>query len=211
MGAEAEGHHLPLFSSVSKTCYGVTTPYEREENTMSTTLNRPTETQTHATWPQPPINLPSPMPPAITQLDRTILLAMHAAIAFGLIVTAPTIPATPDARVFIDLAVLAFIATPGIVMAALNVPHRNWWAAAAPLVSAAYLWLPSITSGSVYADADLISIIMLAGVAPLLSVFAPFILLGRSNAQPWTLAGYGFAVIAAPAVVYAALAYPLIG
>lgn len=182
---------------------------------MSTTLNRPTTTDwttetTQTGWNFPPVYVAQPPPNALSSLDRTILLAVHAVVALGIMATMPIIPATPSVRVFIDLGVLAYLAAPAVVMAACTARYRTWWAVAGPMASALYLWLPSTVSGSVYADAHILAIVALTLFAPLLSVIAPFVLLAQSDARPWTLAGYGIAVIAAPALVYASLAYPLI-
>lgn len=175
---------------------------------MTTTLDHNTTNPYVKHWPQ--LYATEPVPTTISREDRTVLLTMHAVLTFGLIVSLPLIPVTPDARVFLDLGLVAFIATPGILLAAFATPGRAWWAVAGPMVAAMYLWLPSATLGSIYADAHIVSIVALIVFAPLMHVIAPLMVLGRSQARPWQLAGYGLATVAAPAVVYASLAYPLV-
>lgn len=180
---------------------------------MSTTLTTtpPATDWTPATsWPPPPAHAPQALPkPFFAREDRTVLLAMHAMVTFGLIISVPLISAPADVQVFLGLGVAAFIALPGILLAAFRIPGSAWWAAAGPLVAATYFWLPSISSGSLYADAHLVSIVALLVFAPLFQVVAPMTLLGQRRASAWTLVLCGLGVIAAPAVVYASLAYPL--
>lgn len=183
---------------------------------MSTTLNRPT-TENWAPWSQDyprtgqvPVYTVPPQPGTLSNLDRTILLAAHAMIALVTMAIVPVLQVTPSARVFIDLGVLAYLATPAIIMAAFRTPHRTWWVVAAPLISAFYLWLPSAVAGSVYADAHILAITALTVFAPVLNVVAPLMMIAQSDARPWPLAAYGIAAIAAPGIVYAALSYPLI-
>lgn len=177
---------------------------------MSATLSHDTQPQSIGHWPQPPVYVPEPLPTTISREDRTVLLAMHAVLTFGAIISIPLIPVTPDSRVFLDLAVVALIAVPGVLLAAFASPGRTWWAVAGPMVAATYLWLPSATYGSIYADAHPLSIIALVVFAPLVHLSAPLLLLGRAQARPWPLVGMAFGVIASPAVVYASVAYPLV-
>lgn len=182
---------------------------------MSTTLNHPTPTDwttetTQNGWNFPPVHVPRRLPNALNSLDRTILLTIHAVVALGIMATMPIIPATPGARVLIDLGVLAYLAVPAVVMAACKTRHRTWWAVVGPMASALYLWLPSTAAGSVHADAHIVAIVGLATIAPLLNVIAPFILIAQSDARPWPLAGYGFAALGATGLVYASVAYPVV-
>lgn len=181
---------------------------------MSTTLNRPTYDWTAETtpngWNFPPVYTVPEAPASLSALDRRILLATHALGAFVLMSTIPMAAVSADMRVVLDLAVIAYLVIPGIVMAALNTPGREWWTIAAPLVSALYLWLPSTAAGSVHVDAHLLLVVGLATFAPVLNVIAPFVLLAQSNARPWTLAGYGLAAVGAVGLVYASIAYPVV-
>lgn len=181
---------------------------------MSTTLNHHAhEWNTERTpngWNFPPIyTVPEP-PSTLTALDRKILLTLHAIGAFIIMAAVPLTTIDPNLRVGMDLAVIAYLVVPAIIMAGTSVPGRTWWTIAAPLVSALYLWLPSTAAGSVHADAHIVAIVGLATIAPLLNVIAPFILIAQSDARPWPLAGYGLAALGATGLVYASVAYPVV-
>lgn len=141
--------------------------------------------------------------------DRTVFLALHVLAVIGVACSVPLTGATPTLRALLDFLLLAMVAAPAVVLAICEVHGRTWWAAATPLASAVYVWLPSADHGSIYADADITVLAGLLFFGPLLSVIAPAVLLARSQAGPWVLTAHGLATVLAPAVVYAALAYPL--
>lgn len=176
---------------------------------MSTTLTQPTPDTLGTTE-----GAPGARPQALSSADGSALLATHALVVLAFALLTPALVVSPDQRAYADLLLLALIAVPAIVLATQRSPHRMWWVVGAPLASAAYLWLPSITGGSVYAEASAVALSALLVFGPLFSVAAPLIVLwhvlpGHQGASAAFLVGCGLAGVMAPALVYAALVYPL--
>jgi len=181
---------------------------------MSKTIARHDE-QTQFTMPDPQRNRPLwsdsawKARPRVTQRDRAIMLTLHAVYALLAMAALPFVPMSADTRALVDMGLIVYLAIPAIIMAAFHTPGRTWWVALAPVVTAAYLWLPSSAAGSLYMDTDPKILLPMMVFAPLAHMVAPMVLLGRSQVGVRDVLGYGVAVIAAPALIYVALVVPM--